>query len=352
MTRIYILVSILISFILLLGYGWGLMKFMMSPASENKQVVVFEVSPGANLNQVAYKLRQKKLISSLIKFQITARLADVSTKIKQGEYELHTQMSPMEILKILSQGKGIEYSVTFQEGLNMYEMAQIFEDKGFGEKKDFLSLCRDKSFVKALLGREVDSLEGYLFPDTYLFTKNVGTKLFIETMVKRFKSVYKEVLPLSKIKMPIHNHIILASIIEKETGASRERSTISSVFHNRLRKKMRLQSDPTILYGILDRTGVMPRNITKKDIREYTRYNTYTIPVLPYGPISNPGRETLEATVRPSVTDYLFFVSNNNGSHVFSRTLEEHNAAVRKWQLNAKNREGRSWRNLKKAVGE
>lgn len=169
-------------------------------------------------------------------------------------------------------------------------------------------------------------------------------------MVKRFKTVYEIVNKSARIRMPIHKHVTLASLIEKETGTPEERSTISSVFHNRLRKKMRLQSDPTILYGILDQTGVMPKNIRKKDIRTHTKYNTYTVQELPHGPIANPGQKALEAAVNPESTDYLYFVSRNNGTHVFSKTLREHNKSVKKWQLNIKNRQGRSWRDRSQAT--
>lgn len=357
MTRRYVLSFLIIAFIFLIAYGWGFTRFITSPASEHRQVVIFEVAPGANLSKVAYKLKEENLITSFMKFKLAAKIARASTKIKEGEYELHTRMTPLTILQILSQGKSIEYPITFQEGLNMYEMAQIFEDKGFGKKEDFLSLCRDRTFIRELLesdlGSDLDSLEGYLFPDTYQFRRNVAPKLFIETIVKRFKSVYKEVSQSSNtMKMPIHNHVTLASIIEKETGEPDERKLISSVFHNRLKQKMRLQSDPTILYGILDKTKVMPQNITKEDIRQYTKYNTYTVPALPHGPIANPGREALKATLNPGTSNYLFFVSNNNGSHVFSKNLKQHNTAVKKWQLNPENRKGRSWRNLKKASGQ
>ena len=137
-------------------------------------------------------------------------------------------------------------------------------------------------------------------------------------------------------------------MIEKETGAPEERPLISSVFHNRIKKGMKLQSDPTILYGIFDRTGVYPKNIRKKDILEKTRYNTYSVPGLPYGPIANPGLESLKAAVNPVVSDKYYFVSRNDGTHVFSATLKQHNLAVNKFQRNRKARQGKSWRDLKK----
>ena len=339
--RAYVFSFMLVVFVLLFACAWGFMSFMTSPTSRSKQIVLFEVSSGASLGQVASKLYKNKLITGATKFKIVAYMAGASTKIKVGEYELHTQMSPIQILQILSNGKSFEHPITLQEGINMYEIAEVFQEKGFGKKSEFLSLCRDQQLIKKLLGRDVDSLEGYLFPETYFLTKKMGTQSFIETMVKRFKSVYEMVNKAAKIKMPIHAHVILASLIEKETGAPEERPIISSVFHNRLKRKMRLQSDPTILYGILDQTGVMPKNIRKKDMKAHTIYNTYTVRALPHGPIANPGQKALEAAVNPDSTDYLYFVSRNNGTHVFSKTLKVHNSAVRKWQLNHKNRKGK-----------
>ena len=340
--RTYIFSLILIVFVSLLACAWGLMSFMTSPASRSKQRVLFEVSSGESLSQVAHKLYKKKLITGIAKFKIVARMAGVSTKMKAGEYELHTQMSPTQILQVLSSGKSFEHPITLQEGINIYGIAEVFQRKGFGKKSEFLSLCKDKQFINELLGRDVDSLEGYLFPETYFLTKKVGARSFIEMMVKRFKSVYEMINKSVSIQMPIHEHVILASLIEKETGAPEERPTISSVFHNRLKRKMKLQSDPTILYGILEQTGVMPRNIRKRDITAYTKYNTYAVRAFPHGPIANPGQKALEAAVNPDSTDYLYFVSRNNGTHVFSKNLKEHNDAVRKWQLHRRRRKGPS----------
>jgi UPF0755 protein len=150
--------------------------------------------------------------------------------------------------------------------------------------------------------------------------------------------------------MPRHEHVTLASIVEKETGAPGERPMIASVFHNRLKKSMRLQSDPTIIYGILDQNGGEPvKNITKQDIITTTPYNTYKIEALPVGPIANPGKESLLATLNPAESDNFYFVSRNDGTHIFTKTYEEHSQAVRTYQLDPKMREGKSWRDLSNA---
>ncbi len=384
--RKYVLLSILAIFVLSIAGAWTLARFITSPALKTQNKVVFQVSPGESFNEVSMRLYKKKLLTSIIKFKIVTRLSSISTQVKAGEYELHTRMSPIEILKILAAGKSIEYPITFQEGINMYEIAELFERQGLGSKNEFLKLCRDKAFIQELLGGQgqnqtqnrgqshnqaqsqtsnqiqdqsqtqdqtqtqtqaqtLASLEGYLFPETYFVTKSTDASTLIKTMVKRFKAVYNLVKSSAQIPMAMHDHVTLASIIEKETGDPRERPMIASVFHNRFKKKMKLQSDPTILYGMLELNGgIMPRNIRKQDILNPTRYNTYTVAALPYGPIANPGQKSLEAAVNPASTNHLFFVSRNDGTHVFSKTLEEHNRAVQTWQLNSKNRKGKSWR--------
>jgi len=173
-------------------------------------------------------------------------------------------------------------------------------------------------------------------------------------MVQRFLKTYKKIRNENRFQVDLailpnrHSIVTLASIIEKETGAAEERPIISSVFHNRLNKKMRLQTDPTVIYGILDKTGVMTKNIRKKDLREPNKYNTYTFRGLPVGPIANPGKEALLAALQPEPTDFLYFVSRNQGTHVFSKNYRDHTNAVRRFQLNRAARKGKSWRDLKK----
>ena len=201
--------------------------------------------------------------------------------------------------------------------------------------------------MKSLLGEDLPSLEGYLFPSTYLFTRFTTQKEIVREMVRQFLVAYSEVMEGPKqLDMKRVEHVTLASIIEKETGVPEERGLVSSVFHNRLKKGMLLQTDPTVIYGVAEKTGVMPKNIRKTDLVTPTRYNTYTNKGLPIGAISNPGKESLVAALNPDQSEFLFFVSRNDGTHVFSSTYEQHNKAVREFQMNAKNREGKSWRDF------
>ncbi len=317
-----------------------------SPSSNNKKII-FEVKPGPFI-VVAQDLKNKGLISNMLLLRIYVKLTSQAESVRVGEYMLNYQMTPVQILKILSSGDSIEYNVTFQEGLNLYDIANILDEKKLVNKTTFINLCHSKPFIKELIGEERYSLEGYLFPDTYKFNKQMGGKEIIRRFIKQFNKNIKIVLNANnKLSMNRHDLVILASIIEKETSYAEERNLISSVFHNRLKKKMRLSADPTIIYGILDKTGVHISNIKKKHLNDSNNiYNTYRRGGLPFGPISNPGRESLSAALNPSRSDYLYFVSRNNGTHVFSRTLKEHNVAVRKFQLNKKARQGKSWRDL------
>jgi len=328
--------------------AWQGYSFLQVGSQAHSEEVIFTISPGTNFNSVTQELESKDLIRNKWAFLVVAKIVGYTTRVQAGEYRLDKNMPPMEILKVIYSGKSVNYPFTVQEGLNMFEIATRLEKNKFTDRKEFIKLARDQKFIKKLLGKPLPSLEGYLFPETYNLTKHITAREIIKIMVKRFLSVYKEVQSLSKVQMTRHEAVILASIIEKETGAEEERPLISSVFHNRLRSNMRLQSDPTILYGIMARTGKMKKNITRKDIRSYSPFNTYRVNGLPEGPIANPGREALLAAIKPATSDYFYFVSRNDGTHKFSKTLKAHNSAVRRFQLNRKERQGKSWRDLHK----
>lgn len=336
-----------ITFILLFVFGVFVKAalFLMLPYGSSAEEGVFWVRPGDSFNRVAQKLEEQDYISSALELKILAKVLGKTTSLKQGEYRMKGGMRPLSILNLLSSGRSIEYSVTIPEGYNIYEVAEIFSSQGFFNKQEFIKKCQDSIFIEGLLNQKLESLEGYLFPDTYLISKLDSMEKVIKMMVRHHLESAKG---LFHPDLTDHEIVILASIIEKETGAPEERPLISSVFHNRLKKAMRLQTDPTVLYGILDQTHEMKKNITKKDLTKWTRYNTYTFKGLPFGPIANPGKEALVAAVKPEKTDYLYFVSRNDGTHVFSETYNQHLKAVQKFQLDRKAREGKSWRDLNK----
>jgi UPF0755 protein len=258
-------------------------------------------------------------------------------------------MTPIEVLATITSGISIKHPVTIREGQNMYEVAAELEAKRLATQARVLELCKDPEFIASLglKGPVGPTLEGYLFPDTYYFNRAMSAEDMLRQMVKQFQTVWTTEVRERARKMgltPIQA-LTLASMIEKETGAQQERPMISSVFHNRLRKKMRLQSDPTTIYGIWESYH---GNLHRGDLLSINPYNTYTVPGLPVGPIANPGKEAIEAALNPVQSEYLFFVSHNDGTHEFTSNLQDHNAAVRKFQINAKAREGRSWRDLAK----
>ncbi len=327
---------------------WQVFQFTTTGAGPDETSIIFDIPPGMGLNQAAAQLKQKGLIRDDFKFRLFARFIYGSTRIKVGEYNLKQTMSPREVLNVLTQGQSIEYSVTIPEGYNMFEIADLLNSRWPDRGTQFLKLVTNEDFVKSIIGEKKSSLEGYLFPDTYSITKYTQPEALVKLMYSRFQEAYLKATAGAPIQMKRHEHVTLASVIEKETGAPEERPMIASVFHNRLVKKMRLQSDPTIIYGIWVVTQKEKTNITKSDILAPTPYNTYTVPALPVGPIANPGYEALAAAVRPLSSENLYFVSRNDGTHVFSKTYEDHNKAVKAFQLNRQAREGKSWRDLQK----
>lgn len=342
-----------LAFVIAIGVAGAFFGYqlLVKPVGKSTVEIIVEVPPGQSFAQTAQELQNKKLIRNAKAFQWYARLRGWAGKVKVGEYSMNQSMTPDQIIGILVSGKSLARSITIAEGLNIFDIAAEFERLKICTRKEFMEIVTDRAFVKTLLGENLASLEGYLFPETYKYTKYEGPKAIITAMVKRFLTVWNEHLAAEtgKLNWPRNQVVTLASIIEKETGAEFERPVISSVFHNRLNKKMRLQTDPTVLYGVALRDGKMPINITKNDLLTPTAYNTYTIDSLPPAPIANPGKEALLAALNPASSKYLFFVSQNNGTHVFSETVQQHNKAVQQYQLNAKARENKSWRDLKQS---
>jgi UPF0755 protein len=219
--------------------------------------------------------------------------------------------------------------VTIPEGYNIKMIAELLEDLGLAQKDKFLELCSDESFLKEL-GIEGPSVEGFLFPETYFFAKGIGEREIIKTMANRFKSVFTPLMAerIKEIGYSLFEIVTMASLIEKETAIKEEMPKIAAVFYNRLKGKIRLQCDPSVIYGLPHYDG----DLTKKDLATYHPYNTYRISGLPRGPIANPGKDALMAALYPANVNYKYFVSKNNGSHYFSETLQQHNKAVWKYQ--------------------
>lgn len=299
------------------------------PARLNPPNQIIRIPDRSTFQQVAALLERERLIKSRVAFVWIGRLQSADRKIQAGEYELNPSMLPVEILARLLNGQVVLHPVLIPEGLTMMQIADIFGQQGLVDRQELLRLMKDPTFI-ASLGIQADTLEGYLYPDTYKFPKNVKAKDVLSTMVEHLRQVYTSELHAraQELKMSQHEVLTLASVIEKESASNGEREEISAVFHNRLKKHIPLQSDPTVIYGLPNYDG----NIHKKDLLSPSPYNTYRISGLPPGPIANPGIQSIRATLYPSNSRALFFVSKNDGTHQFSSTLAEHNQAVEKYQ--------------------
>jgi peptidoglycan lytic transglycosylase G len=295
----------------------------------SRSPVEIRVDQGDSLATVVRKLREQELIASGFLFSAWARLNGVDKRIHQGLYRFETGVPAREILDRLATGRGIFQTVTIPEGLTVTEIAELLEKMQIASKDKFLEESADPSLL-TVLGLSEQGLEGYLFPSTYHFTPSTPEKDIIHAMNEQFRKIS---LPLLNQRdaansLTPHEILTLASIIEKETGIEAERPLVSAVFHNRLKRQMPLQSDPTVIYGVKDFNG----NLTRKDLQEPTPYNTYRIAALPPGPICNPGLSSIRAALHPAQVPYLYFVSKNDGTHFFSETVEAHNQAVKLYQ--------------------
>lgn len=312
--------------------------FFITPAEEGGKNQLVIVKEGLSLKEVARELERKEIITNKALFELWAEVLGYSRKIKAGEYELGAHMPPRTILEKLIKGEVITYPVTVPEGFTAEQIAELLDEGGLINKEKFLSLINDAALLKEH-GISAPSLEGYLYPETYHFARGISGRSTIDAMVGRFWQVVSPLKEsMDEAGMNLQDVITLASIVEKETGLAEERPTIASVFLNRLKKGMRLESDPTVIYGIKDFDG----NLTRKDLNKATPYNTYVIRGLPPGPIANPGLEAIKAVLYPAKTDYLYFVSKNDGSHHFSKTLSEHNKAVQVYQKGRRKRRGKT----------
>ncbi len=317
----------------LLLFIFNLQHYADQPASIDAKKMVVNIPSGQTFGVTADVLFNAGIIKSPFKFRMIARLKGYDKQLKAGEYTLSASMPPLKILEKLVKGTVKLYKLTVPEGLNLYQIGEIVAKAGFAEQNAFVESATDPAFARAS-GISVENFEGYLFPDTYHFPKNVRIKTIITTMVQRFWQVFRPEWKnrSQQLGFSVHQVVTLASIIEKETGAPFERPLISSVFHNRLRKKMRLESDPTVIYGLKSFDG----NLNRKHLETFTPYNTYRIKALPPGPIANPGQASLEAALYPADTKYIYFVSKKDTTHQSSTNLKDHNRAVRKYQLRRK----------------
>ena len=316
----------------LLFFTFSLYWFLFRPPSDASLTKVIYIKKGLPLSKISAMLEQEGIIRNRHFFVAIATILGKKTGIKAGEYEFHTRMFPLEVLSILVKGQVKLHLVTIAEGYTLHQIAQILEELNIVDRHAFLQKSSSPAFISSLgLPTEVGStLEGYLFPDTYHLFKGMDPEQVIQIMVSQFHKVFNADLMnmASQLGISQREAIILASIIEKEASLSEEKPLISAVLQNRLKKKIPLQSDPTVIYGIKNFNG----NLTKEDLLRPNPYNTYLMIGLPPTPICNPGKDSILAALSPAPVPYLYFVSKNDGSHYFSSDIEEHNQAVWKYQ--------------------
>jgi UPF0755 protein len=302
----------------------------------------FTIRSGEGFSSINYRLKKEKIIDNARLFHYYTKYNDSMTRFKAGTYAITDGMHMGDVLEILTNGSPILTSVTIPEGKNMFEIGKILEQSKITTYKAFIKACRNTKNI-SLIGVSAPSLEGYLFPDTYKFAPNTPANTVVATMVRLFNekvsSLNFSLSHLSKFQV-----ITLASIGEKETGAKFERRTIAGVYLNRLKKRMRLQADPTTIYGIWEN---FDGNLRRKHLLQKTKYNTYKMSGLPLGPIASPSLAAIKAVLNPEQHSYIYFVSKNDGTHVFTPTYKEHLKAVDYWQKNIGRRKGKSWRDLK-----
>ena len=304
-----------------------------------------EIRHGATVKQISHQLYQKRLIHSPRLLQFLAQLNGSSRRLKAGIHPLDGQMTTWEVLLELERSRDVTQNVTVPEGLEKKQVAAILSEKLNLDQKKLLSLMNSAAFCKTLSVQAKD-LEGYLFPETYNFPTTVSEQQVLRRMVEHCQAVFDERLQrrADELEMSIHEVITFASIIEGETSWDSERDTIAAVYHNRLKKGMRLQADPTVQYALPGE----PRRLFYKDYDYDSPYNTYRHSGLPPGPINSPGRASIEAALFPADVDYLYFVATGEGGHVFTHSLQEHAAAKKRTASARKN----TWQKKKLVTGD
>ena len=312
--------------------------FLYVPPEEPGREAVFVIEPGQSFLAIARGLKSENIVSNVKQFVALAEERQLSSKVKAGEFLLNTGWLPEKVLETITTTPGILHRFQVREGLTWWQVGALVEEAGFGNATEFDAAVHDPELL-AQFNIPADSAEGYLFPETYMFTRarENSARGVAEMMLKEFFKNARQVLG-DELPEPakLHELVILASIVEKETGDASERPAIAGVYANRLRRPMRLQADPSTIYGLGQSFNGNLRQSHLLDAANL--YNTYQHDGLPPGPICSPGKEALAAAAQPEDHEYLYFVAKGDGTHHFSKTLEEHNSAVGKYQKWGRNR--------------
>lgn len=330
--------------VVVLGLAAGAVLYLgasslREPADPNGESRVFWVNANESLEPIARRLDEDGLLPSSAffgprAFALYAKFTGKDRAIKAGEYDLSPALTPIAILDKLVQGQVKMHEVTLPEGLRLDEIAMRLQAAGISDAEEFLARARDP-VVARRNGLSADSFEGYVYPETYRFRRDTPPEELLACMVGELRKrlTAEDFAAIEKSGLSLHQVVTLASIVEKESVPGPERPLIAAVYRNRLDIGMRLQSDPTVIYGVLQTQGAFDGNLKIVDLRADNPWNTYTRSGLPPGPIANPSLDAIRAVLSPADVSYLYFVSRNDGTHAFSTTLTEHNRAVKRYQM-------------------
>jgi UPF0755 protein len=314
--------------------GWWIYSQVVEPHRGYSEPEVFvDIAPGSSPTSIGNRLVEAGVVRDRRTFQVALWISGRSRSLRAGEYRFEAPMHALDVIDKIARGDVYRRRLTFREGLTIGEMAQVFEQRGFGVAADFRKAADNRSLIQDL-DPEAADLEGYLFPETYALPRGTSAPAVIAQMVEAFKTALTPEIRTnaSTAGLSIRQLVTLASLVEKETGTPDERVLVAAVYSNRLKIGMPMQADPTVIYA-MQKAGKYAGNLRRDDLQLDSPYNTYRYPGLPPGPIAAPGKASLEAAAKPAEVDYLYFVSKNDGSHVFAATLDEHNRNVFTWQV-------------------
>ncbi|MEZ5287894.1 MAG: endolytic transglycosylase MltG [Vicinamibacterales bacterium] len=314
--------------------GWLLYARIHDPyrAFDSAEQFV-DIPAGAGAALIGARLAEAGVVRDAATFRAAVWMSGRARDLQAGEYRFDRAISPLDVIDRLARGDVYRRLITFREGLVISEMALVFEERGFGPAAEFERAAGNASLVHDL-DPEATNLEGYLFPETYALPRGTSADELVSQMVGLFKRLYDDAMraDAAAAGLTTRQVVTLASLVEKETARREERPLVAAVYRNRLRIGMAMQADPTVIYA-LQLAGQYDGNLSRADLQFDSPYNTYRYPGLPPGPIAAPGLASLQATLRPAEVGYLYFVSRNDGTHVFSDTLAEHNRNVQEWQV-------------------
>ena len=330
---VLLLLSLTVALILISGtFFWFIHAHLSQPFQGFSGEAQIFVSRGESARDIAGLLEEAGAISSARLFRCYLRYLGDGYFLQTGEYRFHGPLSPIQVAEKLHRGEVHRYKITLPEGLSLEEVAERLESEGFGKRDRFLQLVAEPDLISDL-DPEAEDLEGYLYPETYYFTFDTDEEEILRTLTNGFRSVWtpQRRLRAEELGLTLRQTLSLASLVEKETALPAERPLISAVFHNRLQRNMRLECDPTVIYAVRQ-VKEFDGIIHQSDLELDSPYNTYKYAGLPPGPIANPGRDSIDAALRPALVEYLYFVAKKDGSHFFSTNYRDHHRAVLDYQ--------------------